>query len=154
MTMKINVHDLRKLVSEQLGEEELALEPKDAGSGNWRDDRIAELEALLQAAHGEISELEGKIKQMQHAAVSRAPAGAATGVPGAPRAQRPMKQQYRIYGRKGANVAHTRIHGQAYGAPPNTRFKSGEEASLEKGVDGKIHVRSGDRDQVWDPIDG
>jgi len=75
----------------------------------------------------------------------------------APAAPREPRTGYKIYGRKGGRPAHTRLKGQAYGAPANTRFSPGEQASIEKNDDGRLTVKKqggDDHSQLWDPIDG
>ena len=73
--------------------------------------------------------------------------------PGAPRGP---KVSYKIYGRKAGKPAHTRLKGQAYGAPMDTQFAPGELASLQATDDGKLKVKKmqGDHEQTWDPVEG
>lgn len=75
--------------------------------------------------------------------------------PGAPRPTGP-KVSYKIYGKKAGKTAHTRLKGQAYGAPADTQFKPGEQASLQATDDGKLKVKKVDSDheQTWDPVEG
>jgi hypothetical protein len=79
-----------------------------------------------------------------------APAGA---VPSTLPQQRGQKGSYKIYGRKSGRPAHTRLKGQTYGAPDNTRFKPGETAAISPD-NGKLRVTADDRDQLWEPVDG
>lgn len=80
-----------------------------------------------------------------------APARAA----GAPRPTGP-KVSYKIYGKKAGKSAHTRLKGQAYGAPADTQFTPGEQAVLQPTDDGKLKVKKTDSDheQTWDPVEG
>jgi hypothetical protein len=84
-----------------------------------------------------------------------APAGEETPAAAAA-ATRGPKVGYKIYGRKGSSKAHTRLKGQAYGAPNDTQFSPGEQAEIQVGDDGKLKVKKvgGNHSQVWDPIDG
>lgn len=79
--------------------------------------------------------------------------GGAAREPGAPRGP---KVSYKIYGRKAGKPAHTRLKGQAFGAPNDTQFAPGELASLQGTDDGKLKVKKlqGDHEQTWDPVEG
>lgn len=68
---------------------------------------------------------------------------------------RAAKTSYKVYGKKGGRPAHTRLKGQAYGAPADTKFSPGEQA-VASSEDGKLRVKKvdGDHSQIWDPIDG
>ncbi len=74
----------------------------------------------------------------------------ATSVPRGP------KTTYKIYGKFKGHSASTRLKGQAYVAPADTQFKSGDQAVLSPGEDGKLKVKKpdGDHTQDLDPIDG
>ena len=78
-----------------------------------------------------------------------------TRAPGAARPTGP-KVSYKIYGRKAGKPAHTRLKGQAYGAPTDTQFTPGELAVLQGTDDGKLKVKKvgGDHEQTWDPVEG
>lgn len=62
-------------------------------------------------------------------------------------------KKMKIYGKKGVSPAHTRFKGKAYGAGPDTKFKSGESAIVDKTPEGKLKVRKSDDNysQIWDP---
>ena len=66
------------------------------------------------------------------------------------------KINYKIYGRKAGKPAHTRLKGQAYGAPADTQFAPGEQAVIQATDDGKLKVKKvgGDHEQTWDPVEG
>lgn len=66
------------------------------------------------------------------------------------------KTTYKIYGKFKGHPAATRLKGQAYVAPANTQFRSGDQAVLTPGEGGKLKVKrpDGDHTQDWDPIDG
>jgi hypothetical protein len=66
------------------------------------------------------------------------------------------KVSYKIYGRKAGKPAHTRLKGQAYGAPADTQFTPGELAVLQATDDNKLKVKKiqGDHEQTWDPVEG
>ena len=83
--------------------------------------------------------------------VANTPAVAAT--PKVPATARPPKASYKIYGKKGGSSAHTRLKGQAYLAPGDTKFKPGDSASLAP-EDGKLRVKKDDADQLWEPGEG
>lgn len=58
-----------------------------------------------------------------------------------PPAARPAsKSTYKIYGRKGKAPAHTRYQGKVYGAPADTKFKQGQQATVMLGSDGRLSV--------------
>jgi hypothetical protein len=87
------------------------------------------------------------------AAPAPAPASPAAAAPepstsGSP----PPEQTYRIYGKRGASTASTRVKGKVYVAPPGTRFRAGQQASVSRLGD-KLQVRDVDTNdkQVWDP---
>lgn len=84
---------------------------------------------------------------------SREPVARAAGEPTAPRGP---KTTYKIYGKFKGHPAATRLKGQAYVAPAGTQFRSGDQAVLTPGDDGKLKVKKPDSDhtQTWDPIDG
>lgn len=75
--------------------------------------------------------------------------------PGTPIAATPGKTKgtYKIYGKKGAASAHTRLKGKAYVAGADTKFKPGDSASLSP-EDGKLRVKNDDADQLWEPTEG
>lgn len=61
--------------------------------------------------------------------------------PPAPKQARPAsKSTYKIYGRKGSAPAHTRFQGKVYGAPADTKFKQGMQATVMLGSDGRLSV--------------
>ena len=51
---------------------------------------------------------------------------------------------YKIYGRKGQAPAHTRFQGKVYGAASDTKFKSGDRATVALGTDGRLSVHNSD----------
>lgn len=59
-------------------------------------------------------------------------------------------KSYKVYGKKGGAPAHTRFKGKAYLAGKDTKFKSGDAASVAP-QDGKLKVTSGDNTQLWEP---
>ena len=73
---------------------------------------------------------------------------------GAPAARGP-KTTYKIYGRFKGHPVSTRLKGQAYVGPANTRFAPGEQAEISPDA-GKLKVKKvgDDHSQTWDPIDG
>jgi hypothetical protein len=73
-----------------------------------------------------------------------------------PSAQRGQKTTYKIYGRFKGHPAATRLKGQAYVAPNNTKFRAGDQAEITVGDNGKLRVKKPGEDyaQLWDPIDG
>lgn len=61
--------------------------------------------------------------------------------PAAKTAARPAsKSTYKVYGRKGKAPAHTRYQGKVYGAPADTKFKAGMQATVMLGSDGRLSV--------------
>lgn len=61
--------------------------------------------------------------------------------PPAPKQARPAsKSTYKVYGRKGKAPAHTRYQGKVYGAPADTKFKQGMQATVMLGSDGRLSV--------------
>lgn len=65
------------------------------------------------------------------------------------------KLTYKVYGRHRGHPAHARLKGQAYVAPHDTKFKSGEQTHITA-ADGKLQVKKvdGDHTQTWEPSDG
>lgn len=74
---------------------------------------------------------------------------------GAPAAPRGPKTTYKIYGKFKGHPTSTRLKGQAYVGPANTRFSPGEQAEITPD-NGKLKVKKADSDhtQTWEPIDG
>jgi hypothetical protein len=58
---------------------------------------------------------------------------------------------YKVYGKKGSSPAHTRFKGKAYVAGKDTKFRSGDSATVTP-KDGKLQVKSttDDHTQMWD----
>lgn len=61
-------------------------------------------------------------------------------------------KSYKIYGRKSGAPAHTRLKGKVYLAGRDTRFKSGDSATVTPAGE-KLRVKSSDSDhtQLWEP---
>lgn len=61
-------------------------------------------------------------------------------------------KSYKIYGKKGGAPAHTRFKGKAFVAGKDTRFKSGDSATVSPSGN-KLSVKStsDDHTQVWEP---
>lgn len=68
-------------------------------------------------------------------------------------------KKYKIYGKSpdlpSNSPAHTRYKGKAYAAKPDTKFKKGESAYVDKTPEGKLKVSKTDDNysQVWDSED-
>lgn len=60
--------------------------------------------------------------------------------PAAKTARPTSKSTYKVYGRKGKAPAHTRYQGKVYGAPADTKFKAGMQATVMLGSDGRLSV--------------
>jgi hypothetical protein len=75
--------------------------------------------------------------------------------PKAAPAPRGPKAAYKVYGKKAGSPVHTRLKGQAYGGPADSKFKNGEMAAISP-EDGKLRVKKADSDhsQLWEPVDG
>ena len=87
-------------------------------------------------------------------------AGEAPPAPRAPSTPRGPKTTYKIYGRHRGHPAHARLKGQAYVAPADTRFKSGEQTQIytdDTGGHQQLRVKKtdgSDYSQLWEPSEG
>jgi hypothetical protein len=80
------------------------------------------------------------------------PAAVKPVTPSQPTAAGKSKETYKIYGKKGAAAAHTRLKGKAFLAPAGSQFKPGESARVEPSGDKlKVKKADGDHEQLWDP---